>query len=124
MRSDLLRFAALLLALVPASAIADAPTPSPTVEHDSKLCTSQPMFPQCGILGPPCCLGKQLLMPMPGPPLHYELEYAVDVLGRVAARDPDEARFQLAKLRAATAKRNAARLESLLRKDPRLAAIL
>jgi hypothetical protein len=120
-------FLILTLAL-PALALGDAAVPVP--HSDGKpprhnFCYSRTnVYPQCGIMGPPCCLGEHLLLPTPGPPLWPSLEYAARILGDVAAIDPEEAREQLVLLRKDTPAKMWPRFEKLLRADKRLSGIV
>src|SRR5262249_31540283 len=110
----------------PSLALADAAVPSDAkpARRPSPLCSAPRGYPQCGILGAPCCLGPNFLMPSPNGPEWTPLENVVRVLGDVAAIDEGEARAQLIKLRKIVSKKKAVKLEKLLSSDPRLTKLL
>jgi hypothetical protein len=56
-------------------------------------------FYACGTLGPPCCLGKKLLLPTPKFPEWSGVRALVKLLSSLAGENAVEARAQLAELR-------------------------
>lgn len=112
---------ALILLALPLPAAAEsspsAPTPAAAPAPAARIgvCVAPRLFGHCGKLGSPCCLGTSFYF---DPKIH-RLPYALNILARVADRDPEEARRQLSRLR------DIGRLRSAdsLRLYPKLAAL-
>jgi len=108
----------LLVAGLWSPALADT---SASVDAPSVLCGERARIPQCGILGPPCCLGDRLLFP---PARTTPLPSLVNALAFVTTLDVGEGRRLLATVRAALPKRDLPKLEQLLRREPRTAPLV
>lgn len=114
--------ALLLVAALPSLALADTSAAS-AVHPDgpSPLCGATARVPACGTLGPPCCLGDRLLFPSART---TPLPSLVNALAHVTSLDVGEGRRLLAKVRAELPKRDAPKLDELLRREPRAAQLL
>ena len=110
-----MRLVVALLFCFPLSVAADKMPPPRGPVISKPVCGASAAFPQCGILGSPCCLGNRFYFD----PKSHQLPEALKILNRIVDRDPDEVQTQLKRLRDAGLLRDA----TALRPHPKLAAL-